>query len=340
MTTVSELRTPTLVIERSALEANLAEMARARPAASLRPHVKAHKTTALARLQREAGHVGFTCAKVEEVIGMARAGLDEDLLLANEVVDVGKLGQANRAAHRLTVAVDSVETVEAAVRAGVREVLVDVDVGLPRCGARPDDAPRLAEAARRAGLSVRGVMGYEGHLMMVLDDAERREKVAQAMATLLGVAAEVGGEVVSAGGTGTYRENTWASEIQAGSYLLMDSDYARAGLPFANALFVLATVISVRAPRAGEPGWAVADAGLKALSVEHGNPVLPGAGVWFCSDEHVVFAPEEGGEWPKVGERVRLVPSHVDPTMNLHPFVYLVDGEEVVERWPIDLRRG
>lgn len=183
-------------------------------------------------------------------------------------------------------------------------------------------------------------MGYEGHLMMVLDAAERRERVAEAMSVLLGVAAEIGGEVVSAGGTGTYRENTWASEIQAGSYLLIDSDYARAGLPFANALFVLATLISVRSPGAGAAGWAVADAGLKALSVEHGNPVLPGAGVWFCSDEHVVFAPEEGSAWPKVGERVRLVPSHVDPTMNLHPSVYLVDGEEVVERWPVDLRRA
>jgi D-serine deaminase-like pyridoxal phosphate-dependent protein len=336
---VGDLRTPALMIERSALEANLAEMARARPGSSLRPHVKAHKTTALARLQREAGHVGFTCATVEEVVGMARAGLDDDLLLANEVVDVGKLAEANQAARRLTVAVDSAETIDAAANAGIAEVLVDVDVGLPRCGAPPEQARALAERARVAGLEVRGVMGYEGHLMMVLDPEERREKVRAAMAALLGAAAEVGGAVVSAGGTGTYRENTWATEIQAGSYLLMDTDYSRSDLPFANALFVLATVVSVTAARAGRPGWAVADAGLKAFSVEHGNPGLPGATVWFCSDEHTTFSREDQ-PLEKVGDRVRLVPSHVDPTMNLHPFAYLVDGDDVIERWPVDLRRA
>src|SRR5262249_46750721 len=158
---------------------------------------------------------------------------------------------------RVTAAVDSEETIAAAARAGVPEVLVDVNVGLPRCGCSPRDAGRLADTARAAGLQVRGVMGYEGHIVGLEDRATRAAMIEVSMAQLTRAHADVGGEVVSAGGTGTFDLNTWATEIQAGSYALMDTAYATLGLPFVHALYVLATVISVSAE------WAVADCGLK-----------------------------------------------------------------------------
>ena len=218
---------------------------------------------------------------------MAEAGLGDDLLLANEVADASRLGVLARTGARVTVAVDSDATVDAAARAGVREVLVDVNVGLPRCGCRPEDAGRLADRARAASLTVRGVMGYEGHIVGLEDRAKRVEMIEVSMAQLVRAHDAVGGDLISAGGTGTYDLNTWATEIQAGSYALMDTAYAKLGLPFVHALSVVSTVISV------SKGWAVADCGLKSLGMDHGNPSIKGAEVWYCSDEHVVFAPQE-----------------------------------------------
>jgi D-serine deaminase-like pyridoxal phosphate-dependent protein len=230
----------------------------------------------------------------------------------------------------VTVAVDGEHTVRAAKDGGVREVVVDVNVGLPRCGCEPADAGRVADLARRSGLEVHGVMGYEGHLMLESD--RKAEQVEQCMGRLLAAHADVGGELVSAGGTGTYDVNAWATEIQAGSYALMDTAYAAAGLPFAQALTVLARVVS-----ANPQGWAVADLGLKSLGMDHGNPSLPGALVWFCSDEHTTFS-ADGAPLPAVGDLVRAAPAHVDPTVALHERLHLVDGDEVVDTWEVDLR--
>jgi D-threonine aldolase len=332
---IHDLTTPALLVDADALEANLADMAAALPGPRLRPHVKAHKTTELARRQAAAGHPGFTCATVREVEGMVAAGLGADLLLANEVLDARRLGPLVESGARITVAIDSEQTLAAAVAGGVREVLVDVNVGLPRCGIAPDRAGWLADRARAAGLQVRGVMGYEGHLMMLPDVVERAKLTEECMARLLAAHADVGGELVSGGGTGTYALNTWVYEIQAGSYALMDTAYTAAGLPFRQALTVLGTVISATAPAGEMPGWAVADVGLKALGMDHGNPTVPGGQVWFCSDEHLTFAAEEPAA---VGDRVRVIPAHVDPTVALHERMHLVRGEDVLETWPVDLR--
>jgi D-threonine aldolase len=324
---ISQLATPALLVEAGALEHNLAEMAAALPGARLRPHVKAHKCTELARRQASVGHAGFACATIGECEGMAAAGLGSDLLLANEVLDAGRLGVLARRGARVTVAVDSPETIEAAVAGGVREVLIDVNVGLPRCGCAPGSAGALAGLARRRGLEVRGVMGYEGHAVGIQDGPDRAERCRAAMELLVAAHQDVGGEVVSAGGTGTYACNPWASEIQAGSYALMDVAYGRLELPFRQAVFVLATVVS----SSGE--WAVADAGLKALGMDRGKPELDGAAVWFCSDEHTTFAPGR-----PVGEQVRLIPGHVDPTLAYHQRLHLCAGDEVIDTWPIDMR--
>jgi D-threonine aldolase len=325
---IGDLPTPALLIDEAVMDRNIAEMAAALPGARLRPHVKAFKCTSLAKRLAAAGHFGFTCATIRECEGMAAAGLGTDLLLANEVLDTRRLGALVADGARITVAVDSPETIQAAADGGVREVLIDVNVGLPRCGIAPSEAGRLAELARAYDLSVRGVMGYEGHVVGLADAAERAEKCAAAMELLLAAHADVGGDLISAGGTGTYAINTWANEIQAGSYVLMDTDYGRLGLPFGQALFVLATVVS-----SSSDGWSVGDAGLKAFGMDHGKPSLPGSDVWFCSDEHVTFAPPV-----TVGSRVRLIPAHIDPTMAYHERAYLFRGEEVVETWPIDLR--
>jgi D-serine deaminase-like pyridoxal phosphate-dependent protein len=331
---VEQLRTPALTVEASMLDLNLRTMADHLPGARLRPHVKAHKCTELARRQYEVGHHRFTCATIREVEGMVGAGLGDDLLLANEVLDASRLGRLVEDGARVTVAVDSAETIEAARAGGVREVLIDVNVGLPRCGCEPGDAARLADMARRAGLDVRGVMGYEGHAVGIVEREERRRQVSDSMRILAGAHEEVGGPLCSGGGTGSWDLNTAANEIQAGSYALMDTAYAKLGMPFVNALSLVATVISV-SPR----GWAVADCGLKALGMDHGNPSLVDAGaVWFCSDEHVVFSAPDGGSLPAVGERVRVLPAHVDPTMAYHETLWVTDGDAVIDSWPIDLR--
>src|SRR5258708_840834 len=276
----ADLQTPALLIDEAVLEKNIAEMSSALPGPRLRPHVKAHKCTNLARRQAAAGPEGFTCATSRECEGMVAAGLGQALLLANEVLDARRLGVLIDAGARVTVAVDSPQTIEAAAAGGVREVVIDVNVGMPRCGCDPADAGRLAGLARHAGLEVRGVMGYEGHVVGLADATERAEKTKTAMELLVAAHDDVGGELISAGGTGTYVCNTWANEIQAGSYALMDTAYGKLGLPFGQALFVLATVISSSAE------WSVADAGLKAFGMDDGNPDLDGSAVCVWYDTH------------------------------------------------------
>ncbi len=328
MTSIHDLDTPALIVDADALEANLRIMATALPGARLRPHVKAHKCTELARRQAAHGHRTFCCATVREMIGMAGAGLGDDLMLANETLRPERLAGLEA---RITVAVDSDATVAAAAAAGgaVREVVIDVNVGLPRCGCDPADAGRLADLARRRGLTVRGVMGYEGHVVGLDDRALRTELCGQAMELLLAAHRDVGGDIVSAGGTGTFDLNTWANEIQAGSYALMDTTYAKLGLPFVQALWVWSTVISV------SPAFAVADCGLKSFGMDHGNPSLDGGAVWFCSDEHTTFGPERPVQ---VGDRVRFAPAHIDPTVAYHERIHVVSGDRVIETWPVDLR--
>jgi D-serine deaminase-like pyridoxal phosphate-dependent protein len=338
VTRLADHPTPLLCVDGPTLDDNLAAMAAALPGPRCRPHVKAHKCTALARRQAAHGHPGFTAATVSEIVGLAAAGLGADLLLANEVVHPARLAALAALAPdaRVTVAVDSEATVDAAAAAGLGEVVIDVDVGMPRCGCRPADAGHLADRARAAGLRVRGVMGYEGHAVGNPDRAARAAMVAEAAAALRRAHTEVGGELISGGGTGTYDLNDACTEIQAGSYALMDTAYAALDLPFRPAVWVEATVISVSGR-----GWAVADAGLKALGMDHGNPAVDGGEVWFCSDEHLTFAPAPGTR-VRVGDRVRIWPAHLDPTVAYHHEILVVSGargeEEILDRWPVDLR--
>ncbi|MGQ0431669.1 MAG: alanine racemase [Microthrixaceae bacterium] len=330
---VHELATPALLVDIHAFDRNVAKMAARWPGTTLRPHVKAFKSTALAARLAEAGHTGFCCATVREMVGMAAAELGDDLLLANESLDLSRLTPIVRAgAARITVAVDSEATIDAAASAGIPEVLIDVDVGMPRCGCDPADAGRLADLARSKGLVVRGVMGYEGHLMRE-PGATKAEQVEASMALLLAAHGAVGGDVVSGGGSGTWDINTWVTELQAGSYCLMDTEYTPHAVGFENALCALTTVIS-RSPK----GWAVLDGGLKAFAMDHGDPEVVDVGqCWFVSDEHITFGMAEGAS-VAVGDKVRVLPAHVDPTVAQHERLHLIDGDEVVEIWDVDLR--
>lgn len=359
---VRELPTPALVVDLAAFEHNAMTMGSAWPGTRLRPHVKAFKSTALAQKLTEAGHSSFCCATPREVLGMAAAGLGHDLLLANETIDLERLEVMARCDSRVTVAVDSEETIRAAASAGLTEALIDVNVGLPRCGCDVDDAGRLGDLARRAGLSVRGVMGYEGHVVGVEDRRQRESQTEKAMEVLLRAHDQVGGEIISGGGTGTWDINRWVNEMQAGSYTLMDTAYAKLSLPFMQAVAVVGSVISVNR----SIGFAVADVGLKALGMDHGNPAMDAATVWFCSDEHITFGPApDGSTWPPaVGDRVLVWPAHIDPTLAKHERMLVIEGPltsgglphsndglphpgdhgllhldaEIVDEWPIDLR--
>jgi D-serine deaminase-like pyridoxal phosphate-dependent protein len=348
---VAELETPCLLVERSALEANLARMAAffAGRAARLRPHFKSHKCSRIALRQLAAGNaVGITCAKLSEAEVLARAGV-RDVLIANQLAGEGKLrrlAELNRSAD-VKCCVDAAWQVEAlgtAARAAGVElgVLVELDVGMGRCGVADGEAAlELAGAVgRSAGLRFLGIQAYEGHAVLVEDAAERRRLAERAMAEVLAARrrierAGLAVGVVSSGGTGTYDLAGAAEgvdEIQAGSYALMDARYRRVRPEFANALFILATVIS----RSG--GRAVLDVGVKGCGAEFGPPEVAGvpAGAATCrlSEEHCTVTGELGALAP--GARVRLVPSHGCTTCNLHRQLHLVEGDRVLETWPID----
>ena len=336
--TTSQLATPALLIDLDALNGNLRTMSLRHPGTKLRPHTKAHKCTNLANLQSQYGHKTFTCATPREIIGMAAAGVGKDYLLANEVVDPDRLSALAKVSQsaRVTIAVDSEITVMAAARAGLCDVLIDVNVGLPRCGVAPALAGQLADFARKQKMTVHGVMGYEGHLMMVDGHEKRKQRVADSMQLLASASQDVGGEIISAGGTGTFdlHDETCINELQAGSYALMDTHYAKLNLPFDQSCFVLGTVISK------STDWLVIDVGLKSLGMDHGNPSVDGFDVLFCSDEHTTLATKKESKNTKVsvGDKLRVIPAHIDPTMAMHELAFLVRGDEVIDSWPIDLR--
>ena len=350
---VHDIPTPALVVDRAALDRNIARMATffAAGPCRLRPHFKAHKTPEIAKRQLAAGSCsGLTCATVGEAeIG---AGFCDDILLANEIVTPEKCARVAALAKRirLTAAVDSLAGLEvlsrAAREAGARiGVLVDLNVGQGRCGVEPGEAAlTLArKAAQSDGIELRGVMGYEGHLQPVRDRAERQSRTRQAMQGLVNTAQQIRDagllcDIVSAGGTGTFDISgriDGITEIQAGSYALMDTDYSSVGVPFEPAFWVLGTVVSRPARER-----CVADCGHKSMTKDHSLPVvrgIEGATVTSLNDEHATIAlPAESTL--KIGDRVALLPSHVDPTINLHDVFYVVDGQAVVDVWPIAAR--
>ena len=350
-----EIPTPALVVDLPAMTRNIERMAAyyAERGCKLRPHFKAHKTPAIAKRQMAAGScTGITCATVGEAEVVVREGVTRDVLIANQVIGPGKAARVAALAKQCDVMtlIDSeyaLDDIARAARAAGAEVgvLVEVDVGMPRCGIAAG-APAVALARRASeteGVRLRGLAGYEGHVMGFRDRAERASRAAKAMDRLLMTArmtraAGLRCDIVSAGGTCTY-DITGAmegiTEVQAGTYVLMDRAYMYEDLPFEAAFSLLCTVISRPMPER-----CVLDGGLKAAAVDHGNPEvkgLEGASVLYLADEHTVITLPPGSAIAP-GDRMELWPSHIDPTINLHDALYAVDGEDVVEVWPVAAR--
>ena len=350
---VIDIPTPALLVDVPAMDRNIKRMADffASRRCKLRPHFKAHKTPEIARRQLAAGScTGLTCATVSEA--EAVAAIASDILIANEIIDADKCRRVASLASQatITIAADSVAGLArmsaAATAAGATiGVLIDLNVGQNRCGVPPgDEAVSLARrASAMAGLRLRGLMGYEGHAVGIPDRRERETAVRRSMDRLASTArlfAAVGlpTDVVSGGGSGSYDiSSTYdeISEIQAGSYALMDTDYGKLGMPFEHALSVLGTIVSrTTAERC------VADCGHKSCTKDHGHPSvksLEGASVLALNDEHATIAIPASSAI-KIGDRIQLLPSHIDPTMNLHDVVYAIEGGAVIDMWPITAR--
>ena len=343
------LDTPQLVIDLDVVDANVATL-RSRLAGrpvDLRVHFKSLKCTGLARYLAAAGLNRFLCAKLSEAEVLADAGLT-DVFLANQVVGPRKLRRLAELARRcrLRVCADDPDNVAAlsaaAVEAGTTlHVLVEVDVGMQRCGVEPGE-PALALARHvrsRPGLRFAGLQGYDGHLQLIPDADSRRAQSLDALRQLLATKQllEDAGfpvEVVTGAGTGTWdfvANAPGVTEIQPGSFLLMDAAYRAIRPEFGCALSVLTSVVSRR------PGWYVLDAGSKAISRDFGTPLIkdrPGHRVDRLSEEHTRVLADDPGV--RVGDRFEVLPTHCCATMNLHRACVAVRQARIAALWPIE----
>jgi D-serine deaminase-like pyridoxal phosphate-dependent protein len=350
----NQIDTPALLIDLDAMEFNIATMAGffQKTQAKLRPHFKTHKTPILAHKQLEAGAIGITCAKVGEAEVLVNAGI-RDILIANQVVGAVKIARLASLAQqaRITVAVDNEENIReisavAQIFGSLIHIVIEIDVGLGRCGVPPGEGAVVLAGfiSEMPGLVFVGVLGYEGHAVFITDLKARQEAVDQAMSKLVSTAdlirqAGFNVEIVSAGGTGTYDitgRYPGITEVEAGSYILLDTRYRGVGLPFRCALHLLATVISTPSRQR-----AIIDAGKKALTDEFGLPeiaVPAGARLKNLNEEHGILEVNPDQLELKVGDKVEIIPSHVCTTVNLHDVFYAVRKNQVVAIWPISGR--
>ena len=354
---INELDTPALLLDLDALERNIETMAeyiRGVPA-ELRPHEKTHKCPIIAHKQLEAGAIGITCAKLGEAEAMASTGI-RDILIANQVVGEPKVTRlVNLAKHSdIIVAVESNGNVrhlaEAARSKGVRlNVIIEVDVGNNRCGTAPGE-PTLElarEIANHPSLNMRGLMGYEGFCQNIIDLEERREKATEAMAKLVSTRELLDDkgfstEIVSAGGTGTHMitaEYPGVTEVEAGSYIFMDTTYSRVeGLEkYDPALTVLSTITSL--PR---PGIAICDAGRKTITFEPNRPMplakgLEGISYEASSEEHGRLSVEKGSEL-RIGDKIEFIVSHCCTNVNLYDQYHCLRDDHLEAVWEITAR--
>lgn len=343
----TEVVTPSLVLDLGAAQRNIDRMAAelAGLPAGIRPHYKAHKSPELAWRQLRAGAFGMATATIWEALALAEAGID-DIFLVNQIADPDKVELAADLARSTTfrLAIDSATNVRmvsaAAVHAGSTVgVMLEVDTGMGRSGTTStSEAVRLAhEVAALPGLRLDGITGYEGQCSLLPDDGERRAAQAEAMERFMDVADAIVQSgldlaILSAGGTATWR---WTAghgritEIQAGTYVLMDTEYASMNPGFEHALTVEATVIS----RAG--ARVILDAGSKSLADGMHAAIVPRPlSVVRVDEEHGIF---DGSTVPDlaVGDRVAIIPGYAPGTVNLFDAYLVVQDEIVVEVWPI-----
>lgn len=364
---LGDIDTPALVVDLDAFERNLqrmAEMLKDKPV-RLRGHAKTHKSPLITQMQMTLGAVGACCQKVSEAEILVQGGVP-NVLVSNEVIGKQKLERLAELAKQagwIGLCIDSMqglsEASQAALSAGVvLNALVEIDVGAGRCGVAPgEDALALAQKITdNPNLHFSGLQAYQGSAQHIRDHGERKAAIDKAIAKThmtVEMLKENGidCEIVGGAGTGTFEFEAASgvyTEMQAGSYIFMDADYARNraedGGPFKtfeHALFVLSTVMSQP-----EKDRAVVDAGHKAASIDSGMPVpheMSGVAYENPSDEHGVLKITGSNQPPALGERVLLIPGHCDPTVNLHDWYICVRNlhsanAEVEQIWPVAAR--
>ncbi|KAG6365823.1 hypothetical protein INS49_007434 [Diaporthe citri] len=355
---VSSLDTPSMIVDLGLMEANISKlMSQLLPTGvNIRPHLKTTKSAALARRLNAAGAKGGCVAKLSEAEVMCAMGFD-DLLITCEIVGEPKVRRLVDlfARHRkLRIVVDdagAATAIDNALReAGLPEdeaitTLIDLDVGLHRTGVKPEGAVDLAKhVAGLKHLRLIGVQGYEGHLQHVHGVHERRRLCLESMAILTATADKLRAEghdiqVVTTGGTGTAEfcvTVPGVTEVQPGSFLFMDTDYRNAvGSFYGNSLTILSTVLSKQGPNA-----VTIDSGLKSLTTDSGLAEAKDKRYTYgvLGDEHGSLSWEPGTPDLNVGDRVEMIPSHIDPTVNLHDVYYAYREGVVEEIWEVDTR--
>ncbi len=355
------LNTPALVLDRDALERNIAAMAAFARANNigLRPHAKTHKSVHVARLQMAAGARGVCCAKLGEAEALAGQGINAILITSPVVTPqaIARLMALHERIGELMVVADhpsNVDALAAATRDASRPlpIIVDIDPGIRRTGvASPEAALDLAQRISAApSLRFAGVQFYCGAQQHIESFADRRAAIEDRTAYLRSVidllaANGLVPEIITGGGTGTHRIDAGLgviNELQVGSYVFMDKQYLDCDLsgeaipPFETALYIDAHVISANAP-----SMATIDAGFKALSTDGGNPAIAAgapatSAFFFMGDEHAaLIAP--GHEF-KLGDSVTLTAPHCDPTVNLYDAYHVVRGDTLIDIWPVTAR--
>ncbi|MBY6137227.1 DSD1 family PLP-dependent enzyme [Nocardioides marinus] len=359
----ADIQTPALVLDLDALERNIKKMGDYAKAHGMRHrvHGKMHKSVDVAKLQEKlGGAVGVCCQKVSEAEVFARGGI-KDILVSNQVRDplkIDRLARLPKLGARTIVCVDDIDNVAdlsaAAQKHGTElEVFVEIDCGAGRCGVTTTEAVvEIAKAVNAAeNLKFTGIQAYQGAMQHMDSYEDRKAKldiaIAQVADAVEGLKKEgIECELVSGGGTGSYyfESNSGVyNELQCGSYAFMDADYGRIldkdgnridQGEWENAFFLLTQVMSH-----AKADKAIVDAGLKAQSVDSGLPFIFGRDdVEYikCSDEHGVVSDPTGAL--KVGDKLRLVPGHCDPTANVHDWYVGVRGGKVECVWPVSAR--
>jgi D-serine deaminase-like pyridoxal phosphate-dependent protein len=358
-----DLNTPVLAIDLDALERNIARMAHwaSKQGVALRPHVKTHKSAEIARLQQKAGTIGFCCAKLGEAETLADKGITNGLLITSPVASppaIRRLIDLNSRTIGLMCVVDHPDNARAlgeAARASGKplHVLIDIDPGLHRTGVTSAQAAThlFQEIASQPALVYSGVQFYCGREQHIEGYADRRAVIGQKtgyLQTVIEALKQAGAtpSIITGGGTGTHRidaELGTFTELQVGSYIFMDSEYAACDITGSSEPpYEFALMVDVRVISANTPGMRTVDAGYKAFATDGGIPhVLAGmpreTEYVFMGDEHGALISNDESA-PGIGERVVLTASHCDPTVNLYDSYHVVRGETLVAIWPVDAR--
>ena len=349
---INDLQTPALIADMDVLEENIrtAQRMADENGFKLRPHYKSHKSTAIAHWQIDAGAKGMTAAKLAEAEDLAEAGI-EDILIANQITDAAKIARAASLAKccRLSICVDSVKNVDdlenaAAAQNSMIYVLPEYDIGMNRCGVRHfDEVLDLAKhIVQCPHLGFGGIQAYAGQLSHELVEEERKRGVLryeEELKQLKQYIENSGIRVneISGASTGTigYRtKDTVYTEVQAGTYLFMDTSYNRLNTPFRNSLYVLTSVISLSGDRV------IMDAGVKCLGADQTPAIIaeyPDAEIIFSEEHSAIRNPHTDTQ---IGDKYRLIPGHSCTTVNLHDFLYLVRKDKVIDKIPVTSRGG